>query len=379
MFSPTRHLTHQTLCLNVRNNNSILTREEKDKHRHQGSGHQELRLRFLFYMGEHGFLQYTRRVHIGGSVRFTPETLLPHLHYFQSLDHVHTLVFEGYRAAPWVCRHNTRFTHFYPTLTSLTLTRPAGKYRTIMRFALQFPNLESLCFEWLVDDEETRLGLDVRVFVEKFPPLRGHLRLASEAQTQWLEDVSRDLQDSNFRSVEIEAGFLGHYVQPILNMCTHRWKSHHRVPRNRWASVSHRVLRDHRSNFSMVAHRLFTRLELTGMGALRRLTLRMEFRYATAAEENFLIALLSTIKSQFFCEFVLELEKLPSLFDPLVDWDHWVDIDEFLEGRFASRGDFKFVIRTAEPYDRATFRRHAKLGFPLLVGRKCLHFEMSNR
>ena len=34
MFSSTRHLIHQTLCLNVRNNNSILTREEKDKHRH---------------------------------------------------------------------------------------------------------------------------------------------------------------------------------------------------------------------------------------------------------------------------------------------------------------------------------------------------------
>jgi hypothetical protein len=41
------------------------------------------------------------------------------------------------------------FVHFYPTLVSLKLSRPVGQCRPVLRFALQFPNLEGLYLEWL--------------------------------------------------------------------------------------------------------------------------------------------------------------------------------------------------------------------------------------
>ena len=167
-------------------------------------------------------IKYTQQVHIGDSVGFTPEALVPHLQYFQSLDRVHTLTFENHHAIQWAGYYNTHFTHFHPTLTSLTLTRSAGHYRAIMQFALQFPNLESLCLEWLVDDGYNQPGLNAPIVVDEFPPLRGHLRLAVGARIQRLADFSRDLQDrANFRSVEIDAKFLGRYVQRVLNVCAH--------------------------------------------------------------------------------------------------------------------------------------------------------------
>jgi hypothetical protein len=199
MFASTRHLIHQTLHLTRRNNEKVLTEEEL----FQSPGYHELRL--VSYMAECGLLQYTRRIHVGDPGIFIPDTLLPHIHHFQSLDRVHTLIIEHYDAVLWAKHYDTCFVHFYPTLTSLTLSRPFGHSRALLRFALQFPNLENLCFEWSRGREGTKL-----------------LRLAFSAITQPSEDFSHEVREGiNFRSVEFESDFHDSHAQHILNTCAH--------------------------------------------------------------------------------------------------------------------------------------------------------------
>ena len=219
MFGSTRHLVHQSLYLTVRTNQSILTREEKSRYR--AGDYHDVNLRFLSFMGEHGFLQYTRRVYVRDPIRFNPDTLLPHMYHFQSLDRVHTLVFEGFDAISWANHYKTYFIHFYPTLTSLTLSRPRGRYRDLVEFVLQFQNLENLCLEWLGDGGQIQPDPSGPIIVDQFPPFRGHLRLAFGAAIGWLADFFRDFQNRiSFRSVEVEAGFFGDGVQYyILNLC----------------------------------------------------------------------------------------------------------------------------------------------------------------
>lgn len=214
MFASTRHLIHQTLHLTRRNNDKVLTREKLC----QSLGYHELRL--VSYMGECGLLQYTRHVHVHDPGIFIPNTLLPHLHYFQSLDRVHTLTIEHYDAVLWAKHYKICFVHFYPTLTSLTLSRPFGHCRALLRFALQFPNLESLRFEWLRGEEDAQPGLPVPPWIDGLPPLRGHLRLSFGAMIQPSEHFIHKLRNGiNFRSVEFESGFHDVHAQHILNMC----------------------------------------------------------------------------------------------------------------------------------------------------------------
>ena len=151
MFASTRHLIHQTLHLTPRNNQSILTLEEK--FRFSRWDHHDFELRFLSHMGERGFLQYTRKVHIRMGRAFTPDILIPHLFHFQSLDRVHSLTVEYYDAILWRSHHKIFFINFYPTLTSLTLHRPFHHYRCVLQFALRFPNLENLCIEGLKNED----------------------------------------------------------------------------------------------------------------------------------------------------------------------------------------------------------------------------------
>lgn len=103
----------------------------------------------------------------------------------------------------------------------------------------------------------------------------------------------------------------------------------------------------------------------------------MPFRLAMIINPEVLIGMLATVKSPFFCEFVLELSGLTSHFDPLFSegWDRWKEIDRFLEEKFAKRADFKVVIRTGSTHDQALFQKHSEGGFPLLVRRECVHFE----
>jgi hypothetical protein len=218
MFASTRHLIHQTLYITVQNNRSVLTRQEQQKLLDRSS--YDVKLRFVSYMGERGLLQYAQRVYIRNGRIFTPEALLPHLYHFQSLDRVHTLIIEQYDAPSWTNHYNTCFVHFYPTLTSLTLRFPFSRYRPLLQFALQFPNLENLCLEWLSIKDGHIPDPTTPALIEHSPPLCGHLRLAGYGTTsQEPVDFTRELPNGfNFRTVELEA-FFGDRVQYILDAC----------------------------------------------------------------------------------------------------------------------------------------------------------------
>jgi hypothetical protein len=220
MFVSTRHLIHRTLCLTPSNNQRVLAQQEGSHHM---DGELRNQLYFLSYMGEHGFLRYTRQVEVRIFFLFTPDILLPHLAHFQSLDRVRALTIDYYNTIPWETHFKTCFAHFYPTLTSLTLHRPLGHYRLILRFALQFPNLESLCIERL-RNEQTQPDATVPALDDhQFPPLRGHLRLllvGFDSSNPWPVHFVDDLHGRmNFRSVELEMEFCGHNTQRVLNAC----------------------------------------------------------------------------------------------------------------------------------------------------------------
>ena len=217
MFASTRHLIHQTLRLTLQNNWSVLTKQEKS--RYPRLDHRD-ELRFVSYMGERGFLQYTRRVHIHMCGLFTPDVLLPHLHHFQTMDQVHTLTIERHRALQWAIDFKTYFAHFYPTITSLTLSHPSGPYQLLLHFALQFPNLENLCLKGV--ERFTQPNLAIYPNTDRLPPLRGHLRLVGvNTVLEWPTDFVYGLPNGmNFQSVELE-DFCGSQARDILNACAH--------------------------------------------------------------------------------------------------------------------------------------------------------------
>lgn len=230
MFASTRHLIHQTLRLTRRNNQSVLTLEEKL--RYLRWDYHDTELRFLSYMGERGFLQYTRQVHIRMGRIFTPNILIPHLDYFRSLDRVHSLTIETFDAIIWRNYYKPTFVHFHPTLTSLTFHDPVNHYRFLLQFALQFPNLENLCIERLRDSEWIRPDLTIPTIVDKSPPLRGHLRLVGvDIAVQWPAEFAYELPDGiNFRSVELQDVPCNH-AQHILSGCGHTLENLTVVPR----------------------------------------------------------------------------------------------------------------------------------------------------
>lgn len=229
MFASTRHLIHQILYLTPQNNQRLLFLEEEAHY--QGKDRLDVQLRFLSSMGERGFLRYTRQVHIRGFHSFTPGILLPHLHHFQSLDKVHALTIDHYDTDLWTTHYKSCFTHFHPTLTSLTLRHPFGHYRLVLQFALQFQNLENLCLEWPGSDQ-TRQDVIAPAIVNQFPPLRGHLQIVGIRGTiRWPNEFSQELRGGiNFRSVEIEDSSAG-YTQDILNGCAGTLESLTLVPR----------------------------------------------------------------------------------------------------------------------------------------------------
>ena len=221
MFTSTQRLIYQTLHLTARNNEKVLI-EERIKDPHQRSDYHGLR--YLSFMGERGLLRYTRHIRIRDRGIFTPDTLLHHLHHFQSLDRVHTLSIAYYDAAIWENHRKTCFSSLYPTLTSLTLSHTFSGYRSLFQFALQFPNLENLSLQWLVNDLRITPDLTSFVIVDKSPPLRGRLRLVgvdSLIAVEWPIDLTHELSNVvNFRSVEIE-DFSGNQSQYILRACAH--------------------------------------------------------------------------------------------------------------------------------------------------------------
>ena len=216
MLASARRLIYETLYLTPQNNQSVSTRRLCFLKRN----HNDVELCFLSYAGERGFLQYTRRVHICMSRTFAPDALLPHLHHFQSLDRVHTLTLEEFNLLRWVSHYQTCFSHFYPTLTSLTLSRCVDYDRLLLQFVLQFPRLENLCVERLWEWANLVVAPpNPNVTVDQPPPLCGHLRLnGGDTLPQLTTYFFRE--GVNFRSVELEK-FPRVRAQPILNACAH--------------------------------------------------------------------------------------------------------------------------------------------------------------
>lgn len=120
-------------------------------------------------------------------------------------------------------------------------------------------------------------------------------------------------------------------------------------------------------------------LDYTENVVLRRLTFRVPFSNVPALPAKLIATTVPTITSLLFCEFVLELGKLPSQFTQSSSkhWGPWGEIDSFFDEKFAERADFKVIIRTGKLYDRKTFQAHAKERFPMLEGRGRIQFETS--
>ena len=218
MFASTRHLIHQTLCLTMQNNERVLTQEEKKKLRQKRWNYQNIQLRFLSHMSERGLLQYARRIFIRNDQpehipnTFAPDTLLPHLRHFQSLDRVHTLTIERYDADLWKNHYKRCFGHFSLTLTSLTLRRPSGHHQPLFQFILQFRNLENLCLEWLDGNARIRPDVVVPTLINQTLPVGRHLRLARiDGAVEWPMEFADELRRKlKFRSVELEDSFGDH-------------------------------------------------------------------------------------------------------------------------------------------------------------------------
>ena len=223
MFASTRHLIHQTLCLTQRNNESVLTQEQRRRLLWLKEGYQGVELCFMSYMGELGFLQYAQKIYIHNSGTFavTPATLLPHIQHFKSMDRIRAITIEQHDGDVWASHYESCFRHFYPTLTSLTLRRPLGNYALVLRFALQFPNLENLSLEWL--DKNLGRDLDAPTTVDRPSPPRRHLRLAHFSdEVEWPASFVCELQVGfKFRSVELEDSFVGR-CQRLLDTCADR-------------------------------------------------------------------------------------------------------------------------------------------------------------
>ena len=221
MFASTRHLIHRTLYLTSRNNQRVLTQEEKHRYRRKRLDSScDLHLRFLSHMGERSLLQYPRQVHISMYRPLNPGILRPHLHHFQALGRVRTLTLDHCGVLAWRYHHSTWLAHFCPTLTSLTLNFPLGGHREILRFALCFPNLENLYIGSYERQFGPGLTFPVRV-TDQHPPLSGSLRLVgNDSVARWPKDFFNELQNRmNFRSLELEDFF--DLPQHLLDECAH--------------------------------------------------------------------------------------------------------------------------------------------------------------
>ena len=382
MFASTRHLIHQRLCLTERNSRSVLTQEEEQQLYQSLGNYPSLKLRLLPYAGERGLLQYTRHVHIGKGYMFTPDTLLPHLHHFQSLDHVHTLTIEHYNPPSWADHYNTCFVHFYPTLTSLTLSYPHSRYGPLLEFALQFPNLENLCLEWLPIKEGhiPYPAPTAPIIFEQWPPLRGHLRLAGYGTTSHEQLAFARLPNGfNFRTVELEA-FFGDRVQYTLNACADTLEDLTIIPLGygkHLPPLLSLTMMNQSVGFLSTGDVQLRGFGLQRMTLLCRLTLRMAFRQVSTLRKDALSGLLSTITSLVFSEFVLEIGRLPPHFHGSTSefWGSWEEVDAHLKTRFARYGGFKLIIRTGKLIDRGDFERHVRGSFPLLENMGRIQFE----
>ena len=114
------------------------------------------------------------------------------------------------------------------------------------------------------------------------------------------------------------------------------------------------------------------------MTVLRRLTFRVTSGYLFHLSDRYpLCALLSTVVSPIFCEFVFEFcgSGPPLARRPRESWGLRRDFDSLLEEKFARNRDFRLIIRTSELSDRQDLQRQAERAFPLLASRGCIYLE----
>ena len=393
IFASTRHLIHRTLKLIHKNAVRVLAQEEQSRYR-RGEREEfsfisfirerELEVRLISFMGEHGLLQYARRVHISTVDPFTPEILLPHLHYFQSLNRVHTLTIDHFYANRWLTSdHSTGFAHFYPTLTSLTLNHPRN-YDLLLNFALQFPNLENLSLQWPTyhDKLESRPMYINIATPERTPPLRGCLRLVGYGLRMqfWMPLFREPPKGFNFRSVELCNNYPMHGAQHALSACARTLEVltiEAYSPGKLRLQFLPSAIADRFSDPSAIFV-VWPYFKLTEMAVLHRLTVRTTFdQLSIQHNDGSFLGMLSTIVSPAFCEFVLELggsSSLPSG-ESMEEWGPWGGFDNLFENNFARNRDFRLIIRTSEFSDWEELRKLAEQSFPLLAGRGCIYLE----
>ena len=121
------------------------------------------------------------------------------------------------------------------------------------------------------------------------------------------------------------------------------------------------------ANLSPPGHGELEDLQFTQNAVLRQFILRMSFRQVPTFALDMLLRAIPTITSPVFCEFVLELTRVPPRFPwaPwMLDWGRWERIDRRLGRRFSGRGDFRLVIRTGELGDQEMiFQERTKEAF----------------
>ena len=219
MFASARPLLHRSLLLSEQNALRVLTREERRRYER---GDRDVTFLRISHLDERGLVQYVRTVHI--PYLGSRGALLRHLHRFQLLNQVRTLIIDYICPGQWVNHHSTGFAHFYPTLTSLTLTYPRNR-EWLLNFALWFPNLENL---YLVAPRVCQeLVVAGTAAPERTPPLRGCLSLVNSYGPYSISDQSagsfreppKGFNVFNFRSVELYDDFLGDQAQRVLNAC----------------------------------------------------------------------------------------------------------------------------------------------------------------
>ena len=117
-------------------------------------------------------------------------------------------------------------------------------------------------------------------------------------------------------------------------------------------------------------------IPLYSFSAFRRLTYRIPFQHFL--NHDLIHGVLETITSHVFGEFVLELTPSPFPHNKWSLWDrrHWREMDGFLGERFARHGGFKFIIRTSSRQHWEDLRKDARVLFPFLANRGCIHFEI---
>ena len=370
MFVSARHLIHRKIHLSSDKNWELLTVPERQ--RYIRGERRELAFRVLSRIAAHGLLPYARHLFINLNKNFTPTNLQPFNHHFQCFDRIQELGIYWLDTPRFLESFDTYFANFVPTLHSLHLDTPIGDTRDILDFICRFPHLDDLTLkmsEGAPGDWRTWRSGTLPV-VKSMPPFRGKLQLWG--MTEWRGYLLQQLtslpgkcrfRSIDFRNCEFEA------EQPIVDACCGTLES----VSTTWKKFGEcRSILSHSNRSEGAIDEKGLPLNLAEATKLRSLTLRVAFdtiRYPCEV----LYETLSTITSPFFTEFVLEVERVPTLLGPARDawrwWGRWTELDEMFERMDIERG-FKFVIWVEEMDRELNLISQAENRLPLMVARK---------